>query len=41
MVGTAVAVDDDDSLARLLKRRQQEFGGVDRRTIGRAHRLTL
>ena len=41
MAYTQVAVDDDDSLARLLKRRQQEFGGVDRGAIGGAHRLTL
>ena len=41
MADTQIAVDDDDGLARLLERRQQELGGVDRGAIGGAHRLTL
>jgi hypothetical protein len=41
MADTQVAVDDDDGLARLLERRQQELCRVDRGAIGGAHRLTL
>ena len=41
MTYTQIGVDDDDGLARLVERRQQELGGVDRGTIGGAHRLTL
>ena len=41
MADMQVAVDDDDSLARLLERRQQELCRVDRGAIGGAHRLTL
>jgi hypothetical protein len=41
MAYTQLAIDDDDSIARLFERRQQEFRSLDRRTIGGAHRLTL
>ena len=41
MADMQVAVDDDDSLARLLERRQQKLCRVDRGAIGGAHRLTL
>ena len=41
MADTQVAVDDDDGLARLLERRQQELCRVDRGAIGGVHRLTL
>ena len=41
MADMQVAVDDDDSLARLFERRQQELCRVDRGAIGGVHRLTL
>jgi hypothetical protein len=41
MVHTVIAVDDDDGIAGLFKRCEQEFGCFNRGAVVDAHRLTL